>query len=79
MLIAVFYGISDEIHQYFVPGRHCSLHDVFADTFGALIAYSVALLDYFLLNRCQPWLMFLKRFETISSVSYIAKFLDTPS
>ena len=32
ILIAVLYGISDEIHQFFVPGRHMSLFDVFLDS-----------------------------------------------
>jgi VanZ family protein len=35
-LLACMYGISDEIHQFFVPGRHASLGDVFADAVGAL-------------------------------------------
>ena len=32
--ITVFYGLSDEIHQYFVPGRHASFRDFLADTAG---------------------------------------------
>jgi VanZ family protein len=70
VIIAVGYGISDEIHQYFVPGRHCSLYDVFSDTAGALLAYIVASFDYLLLTNCRSWITFLKRFETISSISY---------
>ena len=35
-LLACIYGISDEIHQFFVPGRYASLGDVFADAVGAL-------------------------------------------
>ena len=34
--ICVLYAISDEIHQYFVPGRSCSPADVGIDTLGAL-------------------------------------------
>ena len=30
------YGVSDEIHQLFVPGRHARLADVFFDAGGAL-------------------------------------------
>ncbi len=30
------YGISDEFHQSFIPGRHPSVSDVIADTVGAL-------------------------------------------
>jgi hypothetical protein len=29
------YGLSDEIHQYFVPGRFATLGDLLADTLGA--------------------------------------------
>jgi len=38
ILIASLYGISDEIHQYFVPGRHSDVWDWVADTLGALLA-----------------------------------------
>ncbi len=70
VVIAIGYGISDEIHQYFVPGRHCSLHDVFSDIAGTLLAYGVAQLDYLFLNRCRSWVGVLKRFGAVSSVSY---------
>jgi len=33
---ASVYGISDEIHQYFVPDRHADLLDVIADILGAV-------------------------------------------
>lgn len=46
--IAICYGICDEFHQYFVPGRHCSLHDVAADAFGALVACGAGWLDFWL-------------------------------
>ena len=36
--IAVGYGISDEVHQMFVPGRTPALMDVVADAAGALLA-----------------------------------------
>ncbi len=36
-LFAGIYGISDEIHQSFVPGRDASLGDLVADFSGALI------------------------------------------
>lgn len=35
-VIASLYGASDEIHQYFVPGRQADFYDWFADTLGAL-------------------------------------------
>lgn len=33
---AIFYGLTDEIHQYFVPHRAFDLLDLVADGFGAL-------------------------------------------
>lgn len=35
--IVVIYGIIDEIHQNFVPGRESSVFDWFADVIGAVI------------------------------------------
>jgi VanZ family protein len=35
--IAIAYGISDEFHQSFVPGRDADLHDVYADGIGAVM------------------------------------------
>ena len=37
-LITACYGISDEIHQIFVPGRDASIYDWFADCTGAVLA-----------------------------------------
>jgi VanZ family protein len=37
VLLSFFYGISDEIHQYFVPYRTADLMDVLADMFGSLM------------------------------------------
>jgi VanZ family protein len=37
LLFTVLYGISDEIHQLFVPGRHGQIADIFFDTGGALV------------------------------------------
>lgn len=38
VLITIAYGISDEYHQSFVPGRLCTVGDVVADSVGALLA-----------------------------------------
>ncbi len=35
ILLTILYGISDEIHQYFVPGRSSEFYDVVADAIGA--------------------------------------------
>ena len=32
--LSIGYGVIDEIHQSFVPGRECSLLDLFLDGFG---------------------------------------------
>ena len=36
-LLAGIYGITDELHQSFVPGRNASAADAFADFFGAIL------------------------------------------
>lgn len=38
ILIAAVYGLSDEIHQLFVPGRQFDLRDLAADGIGAAVA-----------------------------------------
>ncbi len=37
ILISMLFGISDEIHQYFVQGRSCSIFDFIADSLGIII------------------------------------------
>jgi VanZ family protein len=41
-LIGVLYGLSDEIHQSFVPNRTCTISDLLADSLGVIIALLVA-------------------------------------
>jgi VanZ family protein len=36
-LIAFLYGLSDEIHQYFVPGRDADVFDALANAVGAFV------------------------------------------
>ena len=36
--LATLYGVFDEVHQHFVPGREVSAADLFADSVGAAIA-----------------------------------------
>ena len=38
-LCAVVFGISDEIHQWFVPNRQADIWDLLADTLGATLLY----------------------------------------
>ena len=41
VLISFLYAISDEIHQYFVPGRAGRAFDVLIDTSGAFVGYII--------------------------------------
>jgi VanZ family protein len=41
-MLAIAYGITDEYHQSFVPGREADIRDVLADSAGALIAVQIA-------------------------------------
>lgn len=44
ILFGILYGISDEFHQYFVPGRYVEFWDVVADGLGA--SFGVLLFHY---------------------------------
>ena len=37
VLAVALYGILDEVHQYFVPGRSADVYDALADAFGGLL------------------------------------------
>jgi len=39
--LVCIYGVLDEVHQYFVPGRHSDVFDVLADVIGGLLGTSV--------------------------------------
>jgi len=43
--ITIFYGITDEIHQYFVPERTISLFDVIGDSVGSFIILTKKVFD----------------------------------
>ena len=49
MAFSIVYGISDEIHQYFVPGRFFDFYDMFADSIGSVFGVVLVL---FILNKC---------------------------
>jgi VanZ family protein len=44
LCFSVFYSISDEFHQSFLPYRDCELGDVMADTSGVLAGFILLLL-----------------------------------
>jgi len=48
---SILYATSDEMHQYYVPGRSCELRDVAIDSTGALLAILLLLLVLKLYNR----------------------------
>ena len=41
IILSIFYAISDEFHQSFIPGRHMALLDVCFDSTGVLIGYLI--------------------------------------
>ncbi|MCL2136527.1 MAG: VanZ family protein [Coriobacteriia bacterium] len=43
IILASVYGVSDEVHQYFVPGRNTDVFDWLTDTAGAIIGAAVCL------------------------------------
>ena len=44
VVIGILYGISDELHQFFVPGRYASGFDVFLDSIGSMFAFMIYLI-----------------------------------
>ena len=52
--LTVLYGVSDEAHQAFVPGRTPSLADITLDAVGAMLGVGLALLTAALLNARSP-------------------------
>jgi len=41
VIFAVFYGVTDEIHQYYVPNRAMDAWDLLADGVGGILVQSV--------------------------------------
>ena len=50
-LTAALYAVSDEAHQYFVPGRACQLRDVFVDSLGAAAGVLFCTAIFLILHR----------------------------
>jgi VanZ family protein len=57
VLFTIAYGISDEIHQKFTPGRSSSSFDIFVDSTGAVISGIVLWkLQPYLPKKLKNWL-----------------------
>lgn len=55
LLLCALYAVSDEVHQYFVPGRACRLLDVLIDSSGSAAgAGAVYLIRMLFLRRRKP-------------------------
>ncbi|WP_010677172.1 VanZ family protein [Bacillus timonensis] len=46
-VLAIAYGFSDELHQYFVPYRSATVIDLVKDTIGVLVLFSIVKISYF--------------------------------
>jgi VanZ family protein len=53
-LFAGLYGVSDEVHQFFVPMRHLSAIDVLADVTGAFMGVVIWYCLELILDRIHP-------------------------
>ena len=51
-LVSLTYAVSDEVHQYFVPGRAARLYDVGFDTLGIVLGILAVI---FILRRYKIW------------------------
>ena len=51
LIVGVLYASSDEIHQYFVPGRACQFRDVMIDSCGALFGIAVIIILKKIVNK----------------------------
>lgn len=51
VLLATLYGVSDELHQSFVPGRSADRYDVLADCLGAALAVAACVVA----ARARAW------------------------
>ncbi|HEY9204660.1 MAG TPA: VanZ family protein, partial [Candidatus Methanoperedens sp.] len=51
IIIGILYGASDELHQFFVPGRTASIMDLVADSLGVVITQGLILVSAFLKKK----------------------------
>jgi len=55
VLFCVIYGLSDEWHQTFIPGRMVSYHDLLADLAGPVLVTAIWLRSNLFRTRLQVW------------------------
>ena len=51
LVICALYAVSDEVHQYFVPGRACMLRDMLLDTCGAACGVAAVSFLIYVINK----------------------------
>ena len=54
VLLAVVFGIADEFHQSFIPGREATVKDVIADAVGASVGTFIAAIAVALRRQSRP-------------------------
>ncbi|MBP3379372.1 MAG: VanZ family protein [Ruminococcus sp.] len=54
LVFCFLYACSDELHQYFVPGRACMFTDVLIDTSGSLTGMFISLIVFTLIADKDP-------------------------
>jgi len=54
VLLTVLYGITDEVHQMFVPGRPPEVYDLVADAVGGLVCVLIVLVARGIRQRVSP-------------------------
>lgn len=50
-ILGILYASSDELHQYFIPGRSAQITDVMIDTLGVLVGICLVLLMVGIIKR----------------------------
>lgn len=54
LIVGVIYAISDEIHQYYIPGRACRLFDVGIDSLGVIAGICILVGCICISNKALP-------------------------
>ena len=50
-LIATLYAVTDEVHQWYVPGRSCQATDVMIDSVGAMVGILFSVLGIYFIHK----------------------------